>query len=84
MALLSQATVIAEAKDRSGSLYQGWEALRLGRQVLILESLAQDKTFNWPKEFLKHGAVVLRRDDIDGFLETLPLNRPLSAAQADI
>ena len=40
MALLSDATVIVEAGERSGTLHQGWEALRLGRLPFLMESVA--------------------------------------------
>ena len=42
MALISDATVIIEASDKSGTRHQGWEALRLGREVYILENVIQD------------------------------------------
>src|SRR5581483_2885572 len=42
MALLTDATVIVEAGEKSGTLHQGWEALRLGRLVFLLESVAQN------------------------------------------
>lgn len=35
MALLSDATVIVEAGETSGTLHQGWEALRLGRPLFL-------------------------------------------------
>jgi len=41
MALLSDVTVIVEAYESSGTIHQGWEALRLGRPLFILESQHQ-------------------------------------------
>lgn len=41
MALLTDATVV-EAGEKSGTLYQGWEALRLGRQLFLTETVAKD------------------------------------------
>src|SRR5208337_1122651 len=35
MALISDASIIVEAGETSGSLHQGWEALRLGRPLFI-------------------------------------------------
>ena len=35
MALISDASIIVEASNSSGSLHQGWEALRLGRPLFI-------------------------------------------------
>jgi DNA processing protein len=38
MALISHATIIVEAQEKSGSLHQGWEALRLGRPLFRARS----------------------------------------------
>ncbi len=56
MALVSHATVIVEAGDASGALAQGWEALRLGRPLLIPRSTIEDAGLAWPKRMLHHGA----------------------------
>jgi len=50
MALLSDATVIIEAKNKSGSLHQGWEALRLGRGLFIMKSVVDDPESTWTTE----------------------------------
>ena len=50
MALLTDATVIVEAGEKSGTVHQGWEALQLGRLLFLLESVAQDKSLTWPAE----------------------------------
>ncbi|HEX4047603.1 MAG TPA: DNA-processing protein DprA, partial [Elusimicrobiota bacterium] len=52
MALLSHATVIIEAGESSGTLHQGWEALRLGRPLFLMESLTKRKDLKWPGEML--------------------------------
>ncbi len=72
MALLSDATVIIEAQDKSGSLHQGWEALRLGRPLYILESSVNNPALTWPKELLKYGAEVLSDRDFSNLLGSLP------------
>jgi DNA processing protein len=59
MALISNASVIVEAGEGSGSLSQGWEALRLGRPLFLLKSLIEDVALAWPKEMLNYGAMVL-------------------------
>ena len=56
MALLSDATIIVEAGEGSGTLHQGWEALRLGRALFLLESLAVSDELTWPS-----GNVEVRR-----------------------
>lgn len=72
MALLSDATVIVEAGDKNGTLHQGWEALRLGRLLFLMESVAMDPTLTWPKEMIRYGAQVLSRENLDVVLEEMP------------
>jgi DNA processing protein len=72
MALLSDATIIVEASDDSGSLHQGWEALRLGRPLFILKSSVDDRSLKWPKELMNYGAMVLSNDNIDDLFDSLP------------
>lgn len=72
MALISDATIIIEASEKSGTRHQGWEALRLGRTVLILENIAQNKALTWPSEMIEYGAQVLSRDNFDDILDNLP------------
>ena len=71
MALLSDATVIVEAGPKSGTLHQGWEALRLGRQLYVLESLA-NRGFDWLTDLQGHGAQVLSDRNRELFIESLP------------
>lgn len=56
MALVSHATVIVEASEKSGTQSQAWEAIRLGRGLYIHEALA-DADFDWPRKLLQYGAV---------------------------
>jgi DNA processing protein len=72
MALLCDATVIVEAGDQSGTLHQGWEALRLGRKLFLLESVANDTQLAWPQKMISYGAEVLSRDNLDDALLDLP------------
>ena len=72
MALLSDATVIVEAGDGSGSLHQGWEALRLGRPLFVMESATKDSGLSWPEEMLRYGAQVLSRETLEVLFELLP------------
>jgi DNA processing protein len=58
MALLSDATIIIEAGEGSGTLHQGWEALRLGRPLFILSAVVQSGLM-WPQKMLDYGAIVL-------------------------
>ena len=71
MALISDATVIVEADDTSGALAQGWEAIRLGRPLFILESLAAAPDLAWPGKMLRYGARVMT--STKPLLDLLPL-----------
>lgn len=72
MALLSDATIIVEAAEKSGTVHQGWEALRLGRLLFILENLAAKPDLSWPSEMLRYGAQVLSRENLELALEEMP------------
>lgn len=72
MALISDATIIVEAGDTSGSLHQGWETLRLGRPLFICESVVNDTQLSWPKKMIEYGAMNL--DEPTDILENLPSN----------
>ncbi len=70
MALISDASIIVEAGERSGSLHQGWEALRLGRPLLIWKDIVRNNSLKWPKKMLEYGAVELMAPE--EVLEVLP------------
>lgn len=72
MALLTDATVIVEAGEKSGTLHQGWEALRLGRLLFLLESVANDASLTWPAKMIHYGAQVLSRDTLEAALQDIP------------
>lgn len=54
MAAISDATVIVEASDTSGSLHQAAECSRLGRWLFIAKSLAENPSLIWPQKFLAY------------------------------
>src|SRR5437879_3348576 len=54
MAAISDATVIVEASDTSGSLHQAAECVHLGRWLFIAKSLAENPSFRWPKDFAQY------------------------------
>ena len=66
MALLSDATVIVEAKERSGVVYQGWECIRLGRPLLINASLTRAP---WVERMAERGALLF--ETVDEVLEAV-------------
>jgi DNA protecting protein DprA len=52
MAAISDATVIVEALDTSGTLHQAAECVNLGRWLFIARSVVEDKSLSWPARFL--------------------------------
>ncbi len=72
MALISDASVIVEAGETSGSLYQGWETLRLGRPLFICKSVINNPRLEWPEKMIEYGAIAL--DEPADILESLPSN----------
>ena len=72
MALLTDATIIVEAGETSGTRHQGWEAIRLGRPLFLLESVVASGAPGWAAEMLEYGAQVLTRDGLDDVLDDLP------------
>ncbi len=71
MALISDATVIIEANEKSGTEHQGWEALRLGRPLFITALLAE-KRLSWVDKLIYYGAQVLESDNISPILGVIP------------
>jgi DNA processing protein len=78
MALISDATIIVEASDKSGSLHQGWEALRLGRPLFIWRSILKHNV-TWYKDMIEYGAMILE-DPTEAF-EVLPSSSPVEPIQ---
>ncbi len=70
MALISDATIIVEAGESSGSLHQGWEALRLGRSLFIWKSIVENSELTWPRKMMQYGAMELSNPE--DVLEVLP------------
>ncbi len=63
IALVSDASVIVEAGEGSGSLSQGWEALRLGRPLFLMASILDQSSLSWPRTMIEYGAMVLRESE---------------------
>jgi DNA processing protein len=70
MALISHASVIVEAGESSGSLSQGWEALRLGRPLFLLRSIVEEPGLKWPAQMLEYGAAILT--GVQDLLDVIP------------
>ena len=77
MALLSPATVIVEAHERSGTQHQGWEAIRLGRPLYFLKSAVYSTPVEWIHEQLKSGAEILGDDNVADVLDAIPTRVPI-------
>lgn len=75
MALISDATVIVEAGETSGSLHQGWETLRLGRPLFIWKSIVEKARLSWPAKMMEYGAILL--NDPKDILDVLPSELPM-------
>ncbi|MCD9014130.1 DNA-processing protein DprA [Parachryseolinea silvisoli] len=59
-AALSEASIIVEAGDMSGTLGLGRAALYQKRKLFVLESSVSDDSLRWPKQFEAMGAIVVR------------------------
>lgn len=70
MALISDATIIVEASEKSGTQHQAWEAIRLGRQVFILENII-NSNINWAVKAIEYGAIVLNNDNFGDILDSI-------------
>ena len=59
MAFLSDATVIMEASDTSGTLHQAAEATKRGRWLFIAKSVVDNPKLNWPEKFRKYDTCIV-------------------------
>lgn len=80
MALIADATVIVEAGEKSGSLHQGWEALRLGRPLFFMEHVGRGRSHRWAGEFRRYGAQEVSVDASELILDFVPERRSAEAA----
>ncbi len=70
MSALSDATVIVEASETSGTLHQARAALKQGRKLFILNSCFEHPMLTWPGRFEAMGAIRVRQ--IDDILGAMP------------
>ena len=65
MSALTDATIIVEAGETSGTLLQARAAIQQGRKLFILDSCFRNPHLTWPAELAKKGAIrVTEYDDI--------------------
>jgi DNA processing protein len=69
MSALSEATIIVEAGETSGTLIQAKAALKQGRKVFILNSNFENPEVTWPHRLQKAGAI--RVQDFSDILQVL-------------
>lgn len=74
MAAVSDATVIVEASDTSGTLTQARACLRQGRPLFIMRSCAECADIAWPAKYLAKDGVYLL-DSVDQITDILQERR---------
>jgi len=70
MSALSEATIIVEASETSGTLTQARAALAQNRKLFILNSCFDNKEITWPRRFEERGAI--RVHSLDDVISALP------------
>jgi DNA processing protein len=70
MAALSEATIIVEASDTSGTLTQARACMQQGRKLFILDNCFQKPGLVWPGKYEKRGAIRVR--SIEDIVQHLP------------
>ena len=71
MSALTEATIIIEAGETSGTLVQAKAALYQKRKLFILDSCFQNPKITWPRKFEQEGAIRVRDyEDIKKALKT--------------
>jgi len=63
MSALTEATIIVEAGETSGTLTQARAALHQGRKLFILDSCFQRSDLTWPAHYEKQGAIRVREPE---------------------
>ena len=69
MSALTDATVIVEAGDTSGTLIQARAALKQNRKLFILDSCFKNPNISWPVKYAERGAI--RVKDFEDIIEHL-------------
>ena len=72
MALLTDATIIVEAGEESGTRHQGWEAIKLGRPVLFPIRFLESSQAVWPRKMVEYGAFGFDARTLGLVLDNLP------------
>lgn len=70
MCMLSDASIVIEASDTSGTLHQAAECVKLSRWLFIARSVIDDPTLSWPSKFRSYEKCVVL-DQIEDVTERL-------------
>ena len=70
MSALTEATIIVEAKETSGTLVQARAAVNQKRKLFILDNCFRNNHITWPEKFENKGAI--RVKDFDDIAKHLP------------
>ena len=74
MALIADASVIVEAGEKSGTMHQGWTAIRLNRPLFIPSSVVRDSGLKWPRQLIDYGAIKLvEMEDVQYYIPSTPV-----------
>ena len=69
MSALTDATIVVEAGETSGTLIQSRAALSQGRKLFILDSCFRNPALTWPEKFERLGAIRVKEyEDIRKYL----------------
>lgn len=80
MSALSEATIIVEAGDTSGTLTQARAALKQNRKLFILDSCFNVPGLKWPHTYAERGAIRVKEyEEIQHHLGEVPSNPGASA-----
>ena len=73
MSALTEATIIVEAGETSGTLIQARAALRQRRKLFVLDSCFQNVNLTWPSRYADRGAIRVRDyDEVRSHLSQSP------------
>ena len=73
MSALTEATIIAEAGETSGTLFQARAALHQKRKLFILDNCFRNPRLTWPEKYAEKGAIRVKNyDDIRQHLSDTP------------
>ena len=70
MALLSDATIIVASGEKSGTIHQAWEALRIGRELAIIKSVTLTES-SVIGDLIHYGASILEDENLPLWLESI-------------